>query len=313
MSPPPTLAPAPAGAGTNVASARRVLALGLVLLAVCWPLNWALPGLRTHLLFFPLWLGYVFVVEGWTQLRSGTSLLARSTRQFVGLFFLSIPVWWLFEAFNIRLANWDYLGREEFSDLEYAVLCSVSFATVMPAVLGTAELVGGMGWMRRFARGPRVPVTRGLLVGSFVVGWTTLIAMLVFPKVMYPFVWVSGVLILEPVAHALGRRSLLTGLSRGDWRPWMALWVGSLVCGFFWEFWNMWSYPKWIYHVPFVGFLKVFEMPLLGYLGYLPFAMELYLVRELLMPEERTPAWMRDPADDGAPAPGDAADASAAA
>jgi hypothetical protein len=25
-----------------------------------------------------------------------------------------------------------------------------------------------------------------------------------------------------------------------------------------------------------VGFLKIFEMPVLGYLGYLPFALELY-------------------------------------
>ena len=30
--------------------------------------------------------------------------------------------------------------------------------------------------------------------------------------------------------------------------------------------------------MPFVGFWKVFEMPLLGYLGYIPFAMELYAI-----------------------------------
>ena len=37
--------------------------LGLFLLAVCWPLNWTLPGLRTAYLFFPLWLGYILVVD----------------------------------------------------------------------------------------------------------------------------------------------------------------------------------------------------------------------------------------------------------
>jgi hypothetical protein len=46
------------------------------------------------------------------------------------------------------------------------------------------------------------------------------------------------------------------------------------VCGFFWEAWNFYSYPKWVYHVPFVSWLKLFEMPLLGYGGYLPFALE---------------------------------------
>ena len=49
-----------------------------------------------------------------------------------------------------------------------------------------------------------------------------------------------------------------------------------MVCGFFWEMWNYWAAPKWVYHVPFVDFWHVFEMPLLGYLGYLPFALELY-------------------------------------
>ena len=37
--------------------------LGLLLVAVCWPLNWTLPGNRTAYLFFPLWLGYILVVD----------------------------------------------------------------------------------------------------------------------------------------------------------------------------------------------------------------------------------------------------------
>ena len=36
----------------------------------------------------------------------------------------------------------------------------------------------------------------------------------------------------------------------------------------FWEMWNFYSLPKWTYVIPYVGFWKVFEMPLLGYLGY---------------------------------------------
>jgi hypothetical protein len=47
--------------------------------------------------------------------------------------------------------------------------------------------------------------------------------------------------------------------------------------------WNFLSYPKWIYHVPFVGFLHVFEMPLLGYLGYIPFSWELFALYHLIV------------------------------
>jgi hypothetical protein len=32
--------------------------------------------------------------------------------------------------------------------------------------------------------------------------------------------------------------------------------------------WNVLSLPKWTYTIPYVGFWHIFEMPLLGYLGY---------------------------------------------
>ena len=74
----------------------------------------------------------------------------------------------------------------------------------------------------------------------------------------------------------LGNRSLLQYTSKGDWRPVLALWFGCLICSFFWEMWNFYSFPKWVYRVPFVNFLHIFEMPMLGYLGYLPFSLELF-------------------------------------
>ncbi len=44
--------------------------------------------------------------------------------------------------------------------------------------------------------------------------------------------------------------------------------VGCLICGFLWEMWNFYSYPKWIYDIPFVDFWRIFEMPVFGYGGY---------------------------------------------
>ena len=258
--------------------------LGLALVAVFWPANWFLPGMRTHLLFFPLWLGYVLAVDGLGEMRNGTSILSRSGRRFVALFFLSIPVWWFFELMNERLGNWEYVGSEDLGPLEYALLCSISFSTVVPAVLGTAELVRGCAWIERFAHGPVVRATPRLSSGLVWTGAVFFVAMLVWPRAFYPFLWISGVLLLEPLCRRLGRRSLLADLERGDWRPWASLWAGVLVCGFCWELWNFWSHPKWIYHVPGAGFLHVFEMPLLGYLGYLPFALQLFLVAELALP-----------------------------
>jgi hypothetical protein len=273
--------------GSAPGSAARRFAhgwLGLALVAVFWPLNWGLEGMRTHVLFFPLWLGYVLSVDGLVRLRRGSSPLTRGRRQFALLFLASAPIWWLFELFNLRLRNWQYLGRAELGDLEYAVCASISFSTVLPAVLCSAELVRSSRWIERFAAGPRLRLTPAREAGYAAAGLLMLAAVLAFPRQAFPLVWTWGVFALDPLCMRLGRRSFAADLSRGDWRPWISLWAGGLLCGFFWELWNFFSYPKWIYHVPYVDFARVFEMPLFGYLGYLPFAMELWLLAQLLLP-----------------------------
>ena len=257
---------------------------GLFLICVAWPLNWALPGMRTHLLFFPLWLGYALAVDALVLRWRGTSLLTRSPRDFALLFACSAPAWWLFEALNWRTQNWEYLGAERFGGLTYFLLTTLSFSTVMPAVFETAELVRSAGWMRRLSNGPRLKPTRPLLLAMLGVGLAMAALSMSLPGYFYPFLWGSAFFLAEPVNAWLGRPSLLGYLGRGDWRPVVALALGALVCGFLWELWNFYSYPKWTYHTPGVEFLHVFEMPLLGFLGYPPFGLELYALAHLIAP-----------------------------
>jgi hypothetical protein len=254
--------------------------IGLLLIAVFWPLNWLLPGPRTQVLFFPLWLGYILAVDGLVFLRKGTSLFSRSRARFVGLFLISAPAWWLFESLNARVQNWHYVGREQFADLEYFVSATFSFSTVIPAVFGTAELVST--FLRR-VRGPVIRPTRRTLTAFFIAGWLMLVLLLIWPGYFFPFLWLSLYFILEPINAALGLPSLAQWTKEGDWTPVAALWLGALACGFFWELWNFYSFPKWVYTVPFVNVLHIFEMPLLGYGGYLPFGLELYALYNLVM------------------------------
>jgi hypothetical protein len=256
--------------------------LGISLVAVFWPLNWNLEGLRTHWGFFPLWLGYCLSVDALVFLRKGTSLLTRSWRKYTGLFAVSAPAWWLFEAINHRLHNWRYLGAEYFSPLEYSFWATLSFTTVIPAVFGTAELIGSFAFIQRIRPGLVITPNRRTTVGFFITGWIMFALMIAQPLYFFPFVWLSVYFILEPINVWAGNRTLADWTGRGDWRAIIALWCGVLVTGFFWEMWNYLSYPKWEYHVPFVGFWKVFEMPLLGYFGYLPFAMELHALYHLI-------------------------------
>ena len=70
-----------------------------------------------------------------------------------------------------------------------------------------------------------------------------------------------------------------------------ALLAGGGVCGLLWEFWNYWAATKWSYTVPYLGDIKIFEMPVLGYFGFPPFAVECWAIyifcRSLLGPRPR--------------------------
>jgi hypothetical protein len=263
--------------------------IGLILIAISWPLNWFFPGLRTHYLFFPLWLGYILVTDAAVRKRRGDSLLGRLGPRFPLLFLASAPAWWLFELVNLRTGNWVYLGRDQFTDLEFFLWSTLNFSIVVPAVFETAELVRSFDWPESFSKGPVItprPVTLGLLFAS---GVAMLALLLAWPRFFFPLTWLALLFLLEPLCHLLGRTALLRHVGQGDWRPVVALAAGALVCGFFWELWNYFSYPKWVYRIPFFDYLRLFEMPALGYLGYLPFGVELYPLARLLLPRKVTP------------------------
>ncbi len=256
--------------------------MGVLLIGVFWPLNWLLDGLRTHWGFFPLWAGYCLMVDGLNVYRRGTSLLARDRGMYLGLFVISAPIWWVFEAVNLRTQNWYYLGREFFTNLEYALLATLSFSTVVPAVLGTAELVAGFDFIQRFRKGVALRPSRRTNLVFLIIGLVMFALMMTWPRIFFPFIWLFVYFLLEPINVWAGNRSLFEWIRQGDWRPVGALCVGVLVCGFFWEMWNFYSFPKWEYDVPLFGFWHIFEMPFFGYFGYLPFALEIFAMFHLV-------------------------------
>lgn len=262
--------------GRNNYLGRLIHWTGIVLILTFWLFNWMLPGLRTHWAFFPLWVGYCLFVSSLVSSRSKSSLLTRNCWAYLGLFLISIPVWWFFELINWHTQNWFYQGEEYFSRTEFFLLSSLSFSVVIPAVFSTAELVGTFSWVKKLTTGPRFTLYHS--TGRFMLGTGLLMMLLIviWPQYYFPLVWGALYLIVESLNLKLGYRTLLDRLSQGDWRQIVSLGLGSLICGFFWELWNYYSYPKWVYRIPYVDFLHVFEMPLLGYLGYIPFALELF-------------------------------------
>lgn len=276
----------PVNAPRDVSMARFHLPphlfLGLALVAVFWFASWTHLGALGEYAFFPLWLGYILTVDALVAWRAGASLLTRQPREFVALFLLSAPVWWLFEGLNNFVLNWHYMDTVDFSFGRTLLVGSIDFSTVIPAVFETAALVLTFPFIahwrthRQLAIPPRLPWVL-MYAGAF-----ALAAVLFAPQVAFPLAWIWLVLIVDPLNYLRGRASLLGQIARGDWRGVVALALAAVVCGGFWEMWNYLALPKWFYTVPFFGFLKVFEMPLLGYGGYVPFAWELYALYHLV-------------------------------
>jgi hypothetical protein len=258
--------------------------LGLVLIAAGWTLAWTEglvpPGWRRHT-FTPLWLGYVIAVNGLVFRGTGRSPMTHRTGWFLALFPVSAGLWWLFEHLNQFVNNWYYSGTHATSDWDYFMQATVPFSTVLPAIAST------LAWLRQFPRIealalPPVQVSPALAWLALATGTAALAAMGVSPELFYATLWIGPPLVLCSVQQLVVGETLLSPLARGDWRPLLQPALAALVCGFFWELWNSGSLAQWHYSIPYAQRFHVFEMPLLGYAGYLPFGVMCALVLDLV-------------------------------
>jgi hypothetical protein len=252
---------------------------GIALTGTAWVLAWNRFGWFAHLqpfTFTPLWIGYILTINALTCRRTGHCWLRDRPRCFIALFPASAVFWWYFEYLNRYVRNWHYVGVGELAPFDYLVQATLPFATVLPAVLATTEwLATFSGLSSAFVGLPplRVRRDRGLALAGLMLACFGLVGVGLWPQYFYPVVWIAPVLILTSLQAVNGQPHALSGLARGDWRGvWLPA-LAALLCGVFWEMWNSRSLAHWVYSVPLVHGLLVFEMPLLGYAGYLPFGL----------------------------------------
>jgi len=250
--------------------------LGLLLIAIAWPLSQQIG----QNLFFPLWLGFILLVDGLVLRRTGTSLAVRSPKIMVVMFIVASPYWWAFEGINEITQNWVYVTptEEDSGGLVGVIEASLSYSTVIPAVFEVSELIGSFGFIKRFARLPSLVLSRPQIILAGVFGLGSLVTMLIWPTYLFPMTWLCLFFIFDPINNLTGRPSIIAQVKNGDYRTIVAFALGALVCGFFWEMWNRDASVSWEYNIGYLDFARIFQMPLLGYGGYLPFGLETYAV-----------------------------------
>ncbi len=220
-----------------------------------------------------LWWPFILLVDGINR-RRGRSLIRG--RRFLWLCFASVVFWTLFEAINLRLGNWYYVmspaGR-----LTRWVAAAVAFATVLPGTLVVLAWVEGHGWLGRVKVAP-LGFSPAKERACLALGSACLVLPLLWPDLFFPLTWGSFAFLIEPWNRRHAESSFLRDLERGEAGPFCQALLTGLLCGLVWESGNFWARTRWIYTVPGFEDLKLFEMPLLGFLGFPPFAVECLVV-----------------------------------
>jgi len=189
---------------------------------------------------------------------------------------LSVPLWTIFEIYNLRLVNWTYVGLPANVIVRYFGY-AWSFATITPGIFVTADLLQAFGW---FGASRQRTIKLRTLDALTMAGAVLLVLPVVLPpevgSYLFALIWIGFILLLDPINCRLRLPSL-----SGDWvagrpaRLWSLL-ASGFICGWLWEFWNYWASAKWLYIFPIFQDWKIFEMPVPGFLGFPPFALECF-------------------------------------
>jgi hypothetical protein len=243
-----------------------------------------------------MWSGYILLADGLLLRLTGRSWLRGHLREFPLLLLISTAVWLIFEAYNLHLVNWLYLNvPPDPIARNWAYLWS--FSTIMPAIFITSDVLWAL--LRRRPRRLRASSRRpsGPAWGWFILGlaFVTIPLALPRPHAAYTFgmVWLGYIFLLDPINERIGLPSFRRLWSAGEHGRILSLLLGGMICGLLWEAWNfealIYGGGHWVYTIP--DALRVFDlhygqMPVLGLLGFPPFAVELYafyrLIRSLL-------------------------------
>jgi len=226
------------------------------------------------------WWSYILFIDAIIYRLKSNSLLINRRKEFFLLIPWSVFIWLIFEAANLSLENWYYINLPN-STVERWLGYAIAYGTVLAGIFETMELLETLGLFKTSSIKKTV-ISQGAHQVLVALGTLFLISSVLIPQYFFPLIWVGFIFLLEPFVYRFGGKSLLRDLGEGKPGKIYLLFIAGLICGFLWEFWNFWTRSKWVYTVPFFENMKGFEMPFLGFFGFPPFAVQVYVMYNLI-------------------------------
>ena len=242
--------------------------------------------------YFFAWWSYILIVDSIIYKLKKNSLIMNRTGEFLLMLFWSVFIWTFFEAVNLIMKNWYYINVVPICVVRWLGY-GVAYATVLPGLFETTELLESLGLFKDSSLKP-ISVNKLWTISFLALGIACFLGVFFYPKFCFPLIWGSFIFLLEPINYRWGGKSILRNWEKGSLRKFYLLLTAGCICGILWEFWNFWATTKWIYTVPFFEELKLFEMPVLGFFGFPPFAVECYVIYNFISLFRHQRGWEED-------------------
>lgn len=233
------------------------------------------PGPLANYTYAITWWGILILMDEWNFHHRGLSLWRSQVARFVAVTLpLSTVFWLFFEMLNLASPQWRYRGG--LSSVSAQVLFGfVSFATVIPIIIEVYWLIAG-----EFRLPPALE--RALRSYSTVLAITGAVLTLI-PLLNHRFwlnqgMWLAPALLFLPAAPV----PLAPAMQRTDHAGQLVLRISAagLVAGLIWETVNWFSRTHWEYLI-LSSWPHIFQMPWIGYIGFVPFAFTVLVVYAL--------------------------------
>jgi hypothetical protein len=267
--------------------------IGATLLLVALFFMWGKferPKLIVNWALIPLFWGAVLLVDGIVfYLSRGNSILNTKPNTLIAIAVCSIGGWAFFEYLNFFVnENWYYPSGNKIRNEQFIIYSLMGSSGLLTIVFEVYTLLMCFKPLAaKYTHGPKLNISkRGWLV-IYIASLVIMFLISIFPDQLFFILWLGPLFAMLAVLSLHDIWTPITPiLKTGNWAPLVLICLAYLIQGFFYEGWNYFSATHladgstisnnpgfWRYSVPYVDKFHVFEMPLLGYFGYLPFGL----------------------------------------